>query len=109
MRSPFKPKLFCFQHLEGWRKVLGVLAIVMTLLIVLNPEFLALGIIGDAAFFDVLVLAISLQLQVYVVRVVHFIRALVVGRLRRLYTPSIGGYYLYAVSSLAIASVISAI
>ena len=35
-----------FQHLKGWEKLFGILAVVMTLLIILNPEFLALGLVG---------------------------------------------------------------
>lgn len=40
----------------------------MTLLIVLNPEFLALGLVGDTALFDALVLFLGLQLQNTVAR-----------------------------------------
>src|ERR1043166_8012360 len=54
-----------FQHLKGWQKIFGVLAVSFALLVVLNPEFLALGLIGDTAFFDMLVLAMSLQLHVF--------------------------------------------
>src|SRR4051812_35468156 len=46
-----------------WQKLLGVIAIVLTVLIVINPEFLAIGLLGDAAFFDLLVLLIGLRLQ----------------------------------------------
>jgi len=46
-----------------WQKLLGVIAIALTVLIVINPEFLAIGLLGDAAFFDLLVLLITLRLQ----------------------------------------------
>jgi hypothetical protein len=61
-------------RLSGWQKLLGVVAFVLALLIVLNPEFLALGLVGDAAFFDALVLLLSLQLQIYLARAWHRVR-----------------------------------
>jgi uncharacterized membrane protein YkgB len=108
-RSPGKTRLSRFRHLEGWQKLFGVLAIVMTLLIILNPEFLALGLIGDTAFFDMLVLALSLQLQGYAVRVWHSVRPVLSRSLRWSLTPSVGTSYLLAVSALALGSVVSAI
>src|SRR2546429_1587277 len=51
------------QPLRLWQKLAGAIAILMALLIIMNPEFLALGLLGDTAFFDLLVLALSLQLQ----------------------------------------------
>jgi hypothetical protein len=108
-RSPDKTRPSRFQHMKGWQKLLGVLAIVMALLIILNPEFLALGFIGDTAFFDVLVVAISLQLQVILVRIWYFVRTVLFRDLRLFFTPSPGTSYLLAVSALAIASVVSAI
>jgi hypothetical protein len=57
----FKPAPF--RRFTGWQKLAGAAALIIALLIVLNPEFLALGLLGDTAFFDLLVLAISLQLQ----------------------------------------------
>jgi hypothetical protein len=108
-RSPGKTKRSRFQHLKGWQKLLGVLAIGMTLLIILNPEFLALGLIGDTAFVDMLVLALSLQLQVCAVRIWHSVRTVLSQSLRWLVTPSLGASYLLAVSALAVGSVVSAI
>ena len=52
-----------FQHLQGWQKLLGLIALLAAFLMLLNPEFLALGLVGDAAFFDVLVLLLSVQLH----------------------------------------------
>ena len=57
----FKPAHF--RPFTGWQKLAGAVALIIALLIVLNPEFLALGLVGDTAFFDLLVLAITLQLQ----------------------------------------------
>jgi uncharacterized membrane protein YkgB len=62
-RSLNKTKPSWFQHLKGWQKIFGTLAVVLTLLIILNPEFLALGLVGDTAFFDLLILALSLQMH----------------------------------------------
>src|SRR5205809_7834058 len=64
-RSTAKTKPTRFQGFQGWQKIFGVVAVILTLLIVLNPEFLALGLLGDTAFFDMLVLALSLQLHTY--------------------------------------------
>src|SRR5581483_12166261 len=51
-----------FEHLSGWQKMLGLVAIILAVLILFTPEFLALGLLGDASFFDVLVMALSLQM-----------------------------------------------
>jgi hypothetical protein len=51
------------QDLRWWQRPLVLVAVIAALLIVLNPEFLALGLVGDTAFFDLLVLLVSLQLQ----------------------------------------------
>jgi len=48
---------------QWWQKLLGVIAFILAILIIINPEFLALGFLGDTAFFDLLVLLLSLQLQ----------------------------------------------
>jgi hypothetical protein len=48
----------------GWWQIsVGLVAAVAALLIVVNPEFYILGILGDSMFFDLLVLAISTQLH----------------------------------------------
>lgn len=62
-RAPERKKPAWANRLIGWQKLLGIVAFIMALLIVMNPEFLALGILGDSTFFDVLVLVLSLQLQ----------------------------------------------
>jgi len=50
-------------RLKPWQKVAIVLAVIGALLIAMNPELWALGLMGDTAFFDFLVLLLSLQLQ----------------------------------------------
>ena len=64
-----RPQPVWMPHLKGWRKIFGVTAFVGALLILLNPEFLALSLLGDTAFFEMLVLAMSLQIHVHVMRV----------------------------------------
>ena len=103
-RSADKTKLTRFQHLKGWQKLFGVVAVILTL----NPEFLALGILGDTAFFDMLVLALSLQLHAFAARAFHrCVNVLVIGG-RWLGTPSPGLRYLLAVWTVAIAGAVTA-
>ena len=66
----------------GWQKLVSFVAIILALLIVLNPEFLALGLFGDAAFFDLLVLALSLQLQMVATRLWHTVGPIISITLR---------------------------
>src|ERR1041385_5306701 len=70
-RSLDKTKVSRFQHLKGWQKLFGALAVILALFIILNPEFLALGLLGDTAFFDILVLALSLQMRALAIRAFH--------------------------------------
>jgi hypothetical protein len=60
--------------LQGWQKIFGVVAVVLAVLMIINPELLALGLLGDTAFFDLLVLFLSLQLQSVAVRAWCFVR-----------------------------------
>lgn len=53
------------QPLLGWQKLFGAIAVVSVILILLQPEFLALGLFSDTAFFDMLVLAMSLQMHMW--------------------------------------------
>ena len=71
--EPDKHKPAWPQRLNAWQILIGIVAIIMAILIVMNPEFYALGILGDSAFFDLLVLAISCQLQVLGFRVWDYI------------------------------------
>lgn len=64
-----KPEPVWRQHLNSWRTILGWVAVIAALLIVMNPEFYALGLLSDSTFFDLLVLALGLQLQTVLARV----------------------------------------
>jgi hypothetical protein len=81
----FKPARF--QTFTGWQKLAGAVALIIALLIVLNPEFLALGLVGDTAFFDLLVFAITLQLQGYGTRAWRSVGAAFFGIARWLLAP----------------------
>ena len=50
-------------QLRWWQKLAGVVSLLCVVLIALNPEFWALGLLGDTAFFDLFVLVLSIQLQ----------------------------------------------
>ena len=62
-RMPDKCRPTWAHRLGPWQTLIGLVALLAAILIVMNPEFYALGILGDSAFFDLLVLAISFQLQ----------------------------------------------
>src|SRR3954451_3567989 len=67
IRAPARMKPACTRQLKGWQKLFGAVAIVVTVLIMLNPEFLALGLLGDTAFFEMFVLALSFQMHRYAI------------------------------------------
>ena len=96
------------QRLGRWQKLLGVVAFCLALLIVLNPEFLALGVLGDAAFFDLLVLLLSLQLQMVLTQVWHSIHAVLARTIKWVTTPSLGLSCLLEASALLVGSGVSA-
>ncbi len=106
-QSQHKTKPSRFQHLKGWEKLIGVLAVICTLLIVLNPEFLAFGFIGDAAFFDVLVLAISLQMHLLVRQAFRRSVDLLSRGVRAVGIPSPGLRYCLFVSTLVIGTAVA--
>jgi hypothetical protein len=56
------------RQINGWQKFFGIAGFILAMVILLNPELLALGLVGDAAFFDMLVLALSIQFQTVVFR-----------------------------------------
>jgi hypothetical protein len=64
-RVPDRYKPVWTRRLGAWPTLLGLLATIAAILIVMNPEFYALGILGDSAFFELLALAIGLQLQTF--------------------------------------------
>ena len=74
-RVPDKYRPAWTHRLNSWQALIGVVAVVMAVLIVMNPEFYVLGILGDSAFFDLLVLAIGLELQMVMSRVGRFVAA----------------------------------
>lgn len=51
------------RRLDAWQTLLAAVAFVAALLIIMNPEMYALGLLGDSAFFDLLVLGLTLQLN----------------------------------------------
>jgi hypothetical protein len=57
------------RSLKWWQKLLGVVAALLVVFIIINPEFAALGLLGDTAFVDLLVLMLSLHLQSITVQV----------------------------------------
>jgi hypothetical protein len=84
-------------------------AFILAVLIILNPEFLALGLVGDTAFFDGLVLLLSLQLQMYAARAWCCVRA-VVSRMTGIMIPRMSLEFSLLVLALApIENVISTI
>jgi hypothetical protein len=93
----------------SWQTLISLVAVIAAILIVMNPEFYALGILGDSAFFDFLVLAISLQMQAISTRVLRRLGTVLARNLRWVRIPSPGLSYLMTVSALAIGSVVSAI
>jgi hypothetical protein len=74
-RAPKRIKPAWSQHLPGWQKIFGVVAFLLAVLMIINPELLALGLLGDTAFFDALVLLLSLQLHSVTVRAWCCVRA----------------------------------
>jgi len=95
--------------LHGWQKWCGVIALLFALLILLNPEFLALDILGDTTFFDLLVLALSVQMLTYAHWAWYWLRKSIVRSVRWIGIPSFGLRYLIFVSTPAIGSAISSV
>ena len=88
------------------QKLLGAVAAIIALLIVINPEFLALGLLGDSAFVDLLVLLITLRRQTVIAQVRHCV-ATVISRIMRRVTPRMS--FTLAVLAVTFGNVISAI
>ena len=107
-QSPQKAKPSRFEHLKGWQKIFGWVAVALTLLMILNPEFFALGLFADTALFDMLVLALSLQMHVVVTGAFRSgIHGLLKG-VRWLGIPSPGMCYLLTVVAPLVAGAASA-
>jgi hypothetical protein len=94
-------------RLQGWQKLFGVIALVCAVVILLQPEFLALGLFGDTAFFDVLVLSMSLQMHMFATGALRWCAAVLRSCVPRVWIPSPALSYLMAVSTLAVASILS--
>jgi hypothetical protein len=108
-RKPRKNGHTWFQHLKGSQKVFGLVAVVLTILIILNPELAALGLFGDAAFFDMLVVALSLQMHTYAIRGCRWCITALAKVLRWTRIPSPGLSYLLAFLVVAWESVSSTV
>ena len=108
-RASRQGKLKWFQQLSGSQKIFGVVAFALVLAILLNPEFLALGFLGDTAFFDIMVLALGLQLHTHALRIGRtLIRALRQGK-RWAGIPSAGLRYELSILTVMIGSAVSAL
>ena len=97
-----------FRNLKGWQKLLGLVAVLMTIIVILNPELLVLGLVGDSVFFDMLVLALSVQMLSSIRCSWHILSKGFVRSLRWLGIPSPGFRYLMCVSMTAIITMTSA-
>jgi hypothetical protein len=98
-----------FRNLKGWQKWLGLLAILMAVIVLLNPDLLALGLLGDTTFFDMLALALSVQMLSSFRLFWHKISTGFVRGLRWLGIPSPGFRSLMATATVALASATSAL
>ena len=106
-RSTDKGLASRFQHLKGWHKIFGVLAMVLSMLIILNPELLALGFLADTALFDMLVLGLSLQMHTFAGRAFRSCVSMFSRGARWVGIPSPGGRYIWAVLTPVIAVVVT--
>jgi uncharacterized membrane protein YkgB len=98
-----------FQNLKGWHKLLGLVAIALATIILLNPEFLALGLLGDSALFDMLALALSLQMLVSIRWAWHHLSQNFVRTIRWLGIPSPGFRFLMALATVLVANAASSL
>src|SRR5579863_8799077 len=69
----YRPKWF--HRLRWWQILIGAIATIAALLIIMSPEFYALGLLGDSAFFDLLAVAIGVQLQGHLTRIGAYLAA----------------------------------
>jgi uncharacterized membrane protein YkgB len=106
-QTPHRNKRAWSQHLKGWQKVLGPVSFVAVLLLMINPEFIALGLVGDTALFDLLVLALSIQMQTVITRAWQGVRIALTRAARWMGIPSPGLCYLVAVAALLFGSTVS--
>ncbi len=97
------------RELTGWQKAFGVLALVTSVIIMANPEFICLGLLGDTAFFDLLVLALSLQMHGIASGLWRRAVSIFGRSLRRLAIPSPGLLYLMCIWTFVIVTASNAI
>jgi hypothetical protein len=105
VRDRIKPEWS--QHLSGGQKVFGLLAFLAVLLIVMNPEFVALGLVGDTAFFDMLILALTLQMHTFAIRACRWAGTLLARGVKYAGIPSPGFRYVVVVSTVALTTALS--
>ena len=94
-----------FRNLKGWQKLLGLLGLLLAVIVILNPELIALGLLGDSVFFDMLALALSVQMLVSIRWGWHKLSAGFSRGLRWLGIPSPGFRFLLAAASIALAGI----
>ena len=104
LRRPKNSRRAWFQQLKGWQKIVGVVAVLLTLLIAINPEFLALGLLGDTTFIDLFILLLSLQMHQYAAQAIRAFAATLSRGVRSLAIPSPGFSYILFVLTIGIAS-----
>ena len=107
LRSPHQTKWKWLQRLSGTQKIFGIVAFLLALVILLNPEFLALGFLGDTAFFDMLVLAIGLQLHTHVLAAGRWFATALTKTARWTGIPSPGFRILLALLTVFISDAVS--
>jgi len=84
------------EKLSWWQKLVGIVALLCVIMVAVNPEFWALGLLGDTTFFDVFVLLMSIQLQMTLVWVWGWGGTLLFRGLRWMIRPSQRWSYLMA-------------
>jgi len=67
--------------------LLGAAAMLVVLVILFNPEVAALGLLGDTAFVDLLVLLLGLQLRAAGTQLQHWIRRIGASFLNMMLSP----------------------
>jgi hypothetical protein len=75
----------------------------------INPEFVALGLLGDTAFFDLLVLALGLQMHTIIIEAWRRGTTALASLDRWLGIPSPDLRYVLAMAPLFIASIVSSV
>ena len=84
-----------------------MLAVLLPLLIIFNPELLALRFLGDTALFEMLVLGLSLQMHTHVAGAIRRCVAALSGTARSWGIPSPGLCYLLSVLASVLAGAVT--